>query len=159
MAFGLFKRKILLPEESINQWEQEEIEAVIAHELEHLKWYDHYLRYMLRFVQSIFWWIPLKWITARIERNIESHCDQAVFKYRILPRYLIQALLHTIKSHRKTMMITSSFSGNHSVFFRINALQKLMKKPLRVRNNTLIIRSCCVIIVGIGLLLSKLWVF
>lgn len=71
-------------------------EAVLAHEIEHIRHKDSLTRLILDFIESIFWWVPTKWLHKRIEEGQEVGCDLKCKKYGIHPNDLASAICKSI---------------------------------------------------------------
>lgn len=98
--FAAGRRKILLPTALVNHFSQDEFEAVIAHELEHLKWKDPILRFISSVICSICWWIPTGWWSKRLEADQELASDLGIPKYGIDGSSLGSAFLKAIHQER-----------------------------------------------------------
>lgn len=96
MAIGIFKKRIIFPEELVAKLTQGEYEAIIAHELDHLHWKDCLVRLMSNFFCTLFWWIPSKWWLGRLEKAQEHSCDYKIGRYNISPSDLASAILKSV---------------------------------------------------------------
>ncbi len=94
-----FTRKIYLPEKLICLLTQNEFEAVIAHELEHLKWRDPATRFLLRSIAALFWWVPSRDWLKKWEGDQETACDQSTAVYGITSDHLATALVKATKGN------------------------------------------------------------
>lgn len=97
VPFAAGHRYIFLPTALIDTLSQEEFEAVIAHELEHLRWKDPLLRILSNVLCATFWWIPAGWFVKKLEEDQEEASDDTLYKYDIEPYALGSALVKTIK--------------------------------------------------------------
>ena len=95
-AFGCVRKTIIFPERLLNLLSQEEYEAIIAHELNHLQWNDSLVRLVVSIITTLFWWIPSSWCKKRLEHLQEVACDKNVARYQISSSDLALALLKTI---------------------------------------------------------------
>lgn len=85
VTFGLFRPKILIPHNLINEISQEKLELIILHELYHIKRYDILKNYLWLIAKSIHWFNPLVWIAyieyiddveISVDNTIISSCQQ-----------------------------------------------------------------------------------
>ena len=76
-------RYILLPQNKLSELSREELEAVIAHELQHLKWKDPLLNLLYSLVCSLCWWIPTGWWLKRLIAEQEQASDAGIHNYGI----------------------------------------------------------------------------
>jgi beta-lactamase regulating signal transducer with metallopeptidase domain len=76
---GLFHPTILIPQSLADNFSNEQLRAVLLHELIHLRRRDVWLNFMQALLQIFYWWHPLVWLAnARIRRVREEAVDDAV---------------------------------------------------------------------------------
>jgi beta-lactamase regulating signal transducer with metallopeptidase domain len=80
---GLISSVVYIPAYLLKNLSRNEYEAVLAHEIEHVRYKDSLVRLILDFIGSIFWWVPTKWLCRRIEEDQELGCDLNCKKYGI----------------------------------------------------------------------------
>lgn len=78
------ERIILLPSELLRRCDESGIQAILVHELCHLKRRDHWVRWLELLVLSVFWWHPALWWTLRKLRQAADQCCDA-WVVRLLP--------------------------------------------------------------------------
>jgi beta-lactamase regulating signal transducer with metallopeptidase domain len=100
IPFAAGSHSIVFPTALLSHLSQDEFEAVVAHELEHLKWRDPVLRYISNVVCSLFWWIPTGWWSKRLEEDQELASDLGTPKYGIDACALGSAFLKAIQQER-----------------------------------------------------------
>ncbi len=92
---GLLYPKLLLPH-SVKKWPEEKKEAIIFHELAHIKRNDTFFQFLAQITCALYWFTPLSWIMERklmIER--ERACDNVVLQQNIKPSSLAAYLMET----------------------------------------------------------------
>ncbi len=120
-------RSIIFPQHLLEDLSNEEFEAVIVHELDHLRWRDSYLRTAQKWVCTFFWWIPSKGWLSRLEQAQEIACDASITKFNLLPVDLASA----INKAARNVKISSSclpvlyFVEHGRLLGRMKALIKL----------------------------------
>ena len=68
--------RLVLPEELWSRFDSVQRDAVMAHELAHLKRCDHWVRRLEAVVLGLYWWDPIAWWARReLERAEEACCD------------------------------------------------------------------------------------
>ncbi len=72
---------------------QQEFEAVLAHEVEHIRWKDSQVRLLLQLIATLFWWVPTYSWRKRLEFDQEVACDQSVSRYGLPHTSLASALV------------------------------------------------------------------
>ncbi|HEX7569530.1 MAG TPA: M56 family metallopeptidase, partial [Verrucomicrobiae bacterium] len=76
---GLFRPAILIPQSLAENFSDEQLRAVLLHELIHLRRRDVWLNFLQALLQIFYWWHPLVWLAnARIRRVREEAVDDAV---------------------------------------------------------------------------------
>lgn len=97
VPFAARQKFIFIPKRLMDTFSQEEFEAVVAHELEHLRWKDPLLRLFSNLLCATFWWIPSAWYIKKLEEDQEQASDDTIHKYEIDSYALGSALVKTIK--------------------------------------------------------------
>lgn len=76
IAMGFFKPVILFPFEILSGLPREQVEAIIAHEIAHIKRYDIFINLFQSAAEIIFFFNPFVWwISGRIRLEREYCCD------------------------------------------------------------------------------------
>jgi len=76
---GLFRPAILIPQSLAENFSDEQLRAVLLHELIHLRRRDVWVNFVQALLQIFYWWHPLVWLAnARIRRVREEAVDDAV---------------------------------------------------------------------------------
>lgn len=79
MVIGFFRPVVLLPIKIITRLPEKQIEAILAHELAHIKRNDYLVNLMQTLMEVIFFYHPVVWlISARIRTERENCCDDLV---------------------------------------------------------------------------------
>jgi len=80
-VFGVLRPVLLLPEGITEQLTAVELEAVVAHEVSHVRRRDNLTAAMHLLVETVFWfWPVLRWIRVRLLEERERACDEAVLR-------------------------------------------------------------------------------
>ena len=75
---------LVLPERLLPELSDEELDALLVHELAHVRRRDHWLRIVEILATALFWWYPVAWWLRRSLRKVEERCcDEWVL--RLLP--------------------------------------------------------------------------
>ena len=80
MVAGYFKPVILIPFGLVNNLTDKEVEAILAHELAHIKRNDFILNLIQTFIETILYFNPAVWWISSTVKNTREHCcdDQAI---------------------------------------------------------------------------------
>lgn len=78
-VFGIFKPVLLLPRGIADRLTPEQLDAILAHEMCHVRRRDNLTAALHMFVEAIFWFHPLVWwIGAQMVEERERACDEEV---------------------------------------------------------------------------------
>ncbi|MFA7227460.1 MAG: M56 family metallopeptidase [Melioribacteraceae bacterium] len=81
VTIGYLKPVILLPLGMLTGLPQDQIEAIIIHELAHIKRYDFLINLFQTFIETIFFYHPVVWwISSAIKSERENCCDDMTLK-------------------------------------------------------------------------------
>lgn len=94
LTIGFLKPLILIPFACINQLSPAQLEAVILHELSHIKRADYLLQIFHLITEKILFFNPfIKIISRIIDEERETSCDNMVIQFRFEPEEYAGALL------------------------------------------------------------------
>ena len=78
LVWGFWRPTIIVPTFAL-AWSRQRIQAVVTHELAHIRRGDWVLQLMAEVVRAIYWFNPLVWVTcARMRAECEVACDDIV---------------------------------------------------------------------------------
>jgi beta-lactamase regulating signal transducer with metallopeptidase domain len=76
---GLFRPRILLPEDVARDFSEDELRHILLHELAHVKRWDVAINMLLSLLQVVYWWNPVFWfVRSRLKTERELACDALV---------------------------------------------------------------------------------
>lgn len=117
---GLFKPYICLPADAVQKLTSQELEAVIAHELGHVRYYDLLVTVLIQTLGDLFWFIPgYRSLSRKIDRLREIVADGWAVASGAHASSLAAALLKL-----KEIPDTSHRLVLYSAFFREKSLLK-----------------------------------
>jgi bla regulator protein blaR1 len=100
---GLFRPTLLLPAGIADRLTPRQLEAVLAHELSHVRRRDNLTAAIHMVVEAVFWFHPLVWwIGARLVEERERACDEAVLHLGSEPRDYAEAILNVCKLYAES---------------------------------------------------------
>lgn len=78
---GLFKPSIILPIHLISDFKEKDIRFILIHELQHYRYKDIFINYLICLARIVYWFHPLVWTALKEMRNDrEIACDAAVLQ-------------------------------------------------------------------------------
>src|SRR5439155_2637267 len=79
MAFGIVRRRVMLPRAIVERLSRAELETILAHELAHHRRRDTIVTILQLIVLAAWWFNPLAWLIGRALRRVrEECCDDVV---------------------------------------------------------------------------------
>lgn len=91
---GFFRPVLLLPDGILKTLTRPQLEAVLAHELCHVRRRDNFTAMLHMIVEAVFWFHPLVWwIGARLVHERERACDEHVLALGSDPRVYAESIL------------------------------------------------------------------
>lgn len=133
VTIGYLKPIVLLPVAAVNNLSTQQIEAVLLHELSHIRRSDYLVNLVTRIIQTILYFNPfVKAFSSIIEKEREKHCDEIVLQFQYEPHGYASALLEIEKSARRAHLLAVAASGNrkNELLVRIETIMGIRKKPV-----------------------------
>jgi len=94
---GLFHPVIVIPKEVAENSDQEQLDAILLHELTHLRYKDNWLAFIQNIIMIPFFFHPALWLAARtIGEERELACDEAVLNSGRISRDTYASTLLTL---------------------------------------------------------------
>lgn len=128
MIIGHIKPIILLPMASINQLDQQEVEAILVHEATHILQHDYIKNIVIMLTESLFFYHPVVWMLTREIREEREHiCDDMVLRlYPDRMRYAqtLVKLEEYWQGHNPTLSL-ALFNKNFKLMNRIQRILNL----------------------------------
>jgi len=95
-VFGILRPTLLWPRSISARLSDEQIEAILAHELAHIRRRDNLAAALHMLVQALFWFHPLVWwVGARLVDERERACDEEVIRQGSEPQVYAESILRT----------------------------------------------------------------
>jgi bla regulator protein blaR1 len=129
---GYFKPVILFPAAMFTALPMHEIEAILIHELGHIRRRDFLVNFSQHMVEVIFFFNPaVLWISSLIKTERENCCDEITINNTGNKKGYIQALLNFENLQLKTPQLATAFAGQK------NSLLNRVKRIIYNNNKTL----------------------
>ena len=128
LVLGHIKPVILLPVCFITGFSQKEIEAVIAHELAHIRRNDYLLNLLQSVIETLFFYHPAIWFISKSIRDEREHCCDA------LAIEVTGDKLNYIKALAASEELTQIRNNQLSVAFSTSQGGGLLNRVKRIKN-------------------------
>jgi beta-lactamase regulating signal transducer with metallopeptidase domain len=119
VVFGYFKPVILLPVALVNQLSLQQAEALVVHELTHIKVNDYLLNWFLSAVEIIFFFNPfVQKLCSHAKLEREKHCDTNVLYFGSNALLYAETLLLAAKIQRERKNWQLAAVGNKKILLQ-----------------------------------------
>ncbi|MEO6539235.1 MAG: M56 family metallopeptidase [Ferruginibacter sp.] len=139
LTFGFFKPVILMPLALLNGLSVLETEALIIHEINHIKNNDYILNWLLVIIETIYFFNPfVKIIANRIKLEREKSCDTRVIQFHYAIPVYAEALLKVAKliPNTKKFQLAAVFN-NSQLFQRIHFFSQQRNQEFNKTNKAI----------------------
>jgi len=149
---GVLKPAIIVPSAMLSQLSFQEIEAILMHELFHIKRFDHAFNLIQKTIDILFFFNPaVRIISNMIREEREKCCDDLVLACHSAPLQYARALYSLSQHYPQEVSVVSAATGrgNGALKNRIERILKpeTMKTNFREKVNALILMSLGILIV------------
>jgi bla regulator protein blaR1 len=105
-VFGAFRPLLLLPDGIEERLTPAQFDAVVQHELCHVRRWDNLIAAIHMLVEALFWFHPLVWwIQARLVEERERACDEEVLRLGSDPRDYAEAIVNVAKFYLESPLV------------------------------------------------------
>lgn len=113
MVVGHLKPVILLPVGLLNGLSVVEVEAILNHELAHIKRYDFLVNMLQTIVETLFFFNPMVlWVSNLIKTERENCCDDMTLENNVSKKDYIRAMLYCAESEYKMPLLAAGLGGD-----------------------------------------------
>ncbi len=154
-TIGFLKPVILLPIATMTQLSSDQVEAIILHELAHIRRRDYLLNMVVAVMETVLFFNPfVHLLTVNLKKERELFCDDFVVSFNKNPRNYASALLSVEKMRRNQEMILAVAATGHD-----GVLLTRVKRILNIKTTSIQYKEKIVALVFISILLSTLaWI-
>jgi len=161
-AFGFFRPVIVIPEAVEERLTEEQMRAVLIHELCHLRRRDPVWNALYALSGVVWWFHPVFHLVDRLAREIrEECCDEIVVREAgIHPREYAQAIVAVASGQGASspLFASAAASRKHPLVRRIRSIARLTERGSRVSRRlgaAALIVAAVVVLPGIDLQASR----
>ncbi len=130
MVIGYFKPVILMPLGAINHLSENEVEAILAHELAHISRNDFLLNIFFSFIEVLFYYNPaVWWISGNVRLERENCCDDLAIRLCGNSLTYAKALvsLQEVNQEMPAPHFAMPFSGRKNHL--LNRVKRILNQP------------------------------
>lgn len=144
MITGHLKPVILVPLGLLTHLPEEEIEAMLLHELAHIRRHDYLVNFLQHIAENLFFFNPgLLWISSLLRAERENCCDDMALAYTGNEMALVKALV-SFKEYalRGTGVAVGFPSGKQGLLQRVLRIMHRRNKTLNRGEKLFFLASC-----------------
>jgi len=140
LAIGFLKPVVLFPVALVAQLDIKQVEAILVHELSHIRRNDYVLNLIKTGIETLLFFNPFIWLTSRfihIER--EHACDDLVVKFTGAPVTYAHALLklELIKDKQQPALSLAATGNNQHLYQRIKRITDMKTNYMNAKQKIL----------------------
>lgn len=129
VTIGYLKPVILIPVAAINNLNTQQVEAILLHELSHIRRFDYLLNLVINMIRTGFYFNPfVRCFVRSIEREREISCDEMVMQFQYQPHDYASALLILQRAPLPHYQMMMAATGNNNLLKRVEAILGIHKK-------------------------------
>ncbi|NIG57723.1 M56 family metallopeptidase [Chitinophaga sp. Cy-1792] len=148
VMLGCFKPLILLPVAMVNNLTPEQLEAILLHELAHIKRNDYLLNIFQSIVETILFFNPFVWLISRIIRQEREHCCDDLVIGKVQPLHYAHALVALEEYRLSSNSLAMAAADNKQHLF--NRIKRIME--MKTKNLNYSQRLLAVLIIATGII-------
>lgn len=152
VVFGTLRPVILLPLATLSQLSTSQLEAILLHELAHIKRNDYFLNVLQSVMETVLFFNPFTWlISSLVRREREYVCDDLVLEHtdQSIPYARALATLEASRKDGGHLALAATGRPNH-LLHRIKRIVEMKKQPLNYSHLLLTILIVSTLVVSIA---------
>ncbi|HMR92092.1 MAG TPA: M56 family metallopeptidase [Chitinophagaceae bacterium] len=156
VTIGYLKPIILLPVAAVSQLTPAQTEAVLLHELAHIRRYDFLINLCCRIIRTILYFNPfVRAFSQMLEKERERHCDEMVVQFQYdRHSYAAALLLLEQSAHARQRLAMAAAAGKkNELLHRVESILGIeQKKPFSLHKLGSVLASM-LLLVAVNMLL------
>ncbi len=155
LVIGFLKPVILFPISLATQLDIQQVEAILIHELSHIRRNDFLLNLIKTGIESILFFNPFVWLSSRFIRLEREHdCDDLVVKFTGTPLTYAHALLkiELIKDKQTPALSLAASGSSQHLYHRIKRITDMKTTYMNAKQRIFAITLI------LGTIISLAWV-
>jgi beta-lactamase regulating signal transducer with metallopeptidase domain len=155
-TIGFLKPVILLPATAVTHLTHAQLEAVLLHELAHIRRNDYFWNLLLSISETLLFFNPFALLLINIARKErENSCDDVVMSYQQNAAVYAEALLNVEKARLQTPALAMALGDNkHHLMHRVKRILNLPVEKNRISTRLLALLFFTVVFALMGWVLE-----
>jgi len=132
MVMGTLKPVILMPVALANKLTTQEVEAILLHELAHVKRNDYLINIIQMFIETVLFYNPFVWLISSIIRKEREHCCDDIVVMKTPDRLPYAKALATLETYRlyPTQPALAATGSKNELLTRIKRIMEMKKNNI-----------------------------
>ncbi|MCF2490623.1 M56 family metallopeptidase [Dyadobacter sp. CY347] len=152
MVIGAFSPVVLIPIGLLSGFSTAQVEAILAHELAHIRRNDYLINMLQSFVEVVFFFHPaIWWLSDRIRAEREHCCDDIALAVCGDKMSLAHALVKVAEWQATPRMAMAFASKKPLLLQRVQRVLGLQTKPSRTFGNFPIMLVALSLVIGVSM--------
>ncbi len=164
-AIGYFRPMVVLPAWSLAEIPPQELNAILVHELAHLRRFDDWTNLAQKLIRALFFFHPAVWfIDSRLTLEREMACDDAVLAANFAPRAYAESLVTLAEKSflRRGIQLAQAAVGHvQQLKVRLSAIlrkDRNLQISLRIGRPAIALISLAAVVSAYGAVRSPHWI-
>jgi bla regulator protein BlaR1 len=149
-VFGVFRPVLLLPEGLAQRLTPDQLRAVVAHEMSHVRRRDNVANAIHMLAEALFWFHPLVWwIERRLLDEQERACDEEVLREGGDPQVYAESIMRICEFYVNSPLICVAGITGSDLKLRVREIMRAGVRPrLSVAARLLLCTAALLILAG-----------
>lgn len=131
LTIGFLKPIILIPIASINQLSVDQLEAIIVHELAHIKRADFFTNILISVIDVLLFFNPFNYLLSKsLEQERENACDDLVLQHNYNQVSYAEALLNL--ASQQSLNLSIQAANKNGLLIRVKRILGLPDEPISI---------------------------
>lgn len=142
LVIGFFKPVVLFPISLATQLDTKQVEAILIHELSHIRRNDYLINLAKTLIETILFFNPFVWLTTKLIHIEREHaCDDLVVKATGTPLTYAHALLklELLKDKSSPTLSLAATGKNQHLYQRIKRITEMKTNYINVKQQFFIL--------------------
>ncbi len=148
MVMGTLKPVILIPVALANKLTTHEVEAILLHELAHVKRNDYLINIIQMFIETILFYNPFVWLISSIIRKEREHCCDDIVVMKTPDRLPYAKALTALETYRMYPIepALSATGSKNQLLIRIKRIMEMKKNNINYGQLTAVLVAVIVLL-------------
>lgn len=130
-TIGCLKPVILIPAAAVTNLTPQQLEAVLLHELAHIRRNDYLINIIINIVKALLYFNPfVKAFVRIIEKERERSCDEMVLQFQYNSKDYATALLTLEKEQQEKALAIAASGRTNDLINRVELILGIAKQPV-----------------------------